>query len=80
VGLKTEQECSVCEEGIGHEVDIGLYDPPSCCQNCFVCRTELRLKSQHSVECCGHRYVGEDLFRADAYYGKHDVYGSDEWD
>ena len=30
-------------------------------------------------ECCGHRYVGEDLFRADAYYGAHDDYSDEDY-
>ncbi len=73
------ESCSVCEQGIGHEVDIDLDDPPYCYQRCRVCKTEHRFRSIHAVHCCGHRYVGEDLFRADAYYGKHDDYSDDGW-
>jgi hypothetical protein len=30
------------------------------------------------LECCDHRYVGEDLFRAEAGSGQHDDYGEFE--
>ena len=74
----SEETCRVCDRGIGHEVDIDLDDPPYCYVRCRVCKREMRFKATQAEECCGHRYVGEDLFRADAYYGAHDDY-SDEW-
>lgn len=74
-----DEVCEVCDRGIGHEVDMDWDDPPNCTTKCRVCKTILKFKGTQDRECCGHRYVGEDLFRADAYYGAHDDY-SDEWD
>ena len=76
---ETTSTCTVCDRGIGHEIDIDLDDPPYCYARCRVCKKDMRFKATQAVECCGHRYVGEDLFRADAYYGAHDDY-SDEFE
>jgi hypothetical protein len=77
----SEKQCYVCERGIGHVVDIDLDDPPYGRRKCKVCETEIRVRSNEARECCGHRYVGENLFRADEYYGEHDEYDDyDEYD
>jgi hypothetical protein len=80
----SEERCYVCDRGIGHVVDIDLDDAPYGRRKCKVCETEIRVRSNEARECCGHRYVGEDLFRADEYYGGHDEYedyeGYDDYD
>ena len=76
---ESSESCYVCSRGIGHEVDIDLDDPPYCYARCRVCKTDMRFKATQDRECCGHRYVGEDLFRADAYYGAHDDYSDEDF-
>ena len=71
--------CDVCDRGIGHEVDIDLDDPPYCRVRCRVCKSEMRFEATQDRECCGHRYVGEDLFRADAHFGAHDDYSDEDF-
>ena len=79
MSVEPTPNCEVCDRGIGHEVDIDLDDPPFCYARCYVCKTDMRFRATQSRECCGHRYVGEDLFRADAYYGDHDEYFDDDF-
>lgn len=43
-----------------------------CIDKCRTCRKILSFDSRDEEECCEHRYVGEDLFRSEAYYGLHD--------
>ena len=68
-----EQECDICARG-GHCVGIDLEDAPYCSTKCRGCKKVIRIHSQRSEECCGHSYIGEDLFAADEYYGAHDDY------
>ena len=51
---------------------MDLDDWPYCNMRCPTCRTDHRFKGTSSIECCGHRYVGEDLFRCEEYYGEHE--------
>jgi hypothetical protein len=74
--LETEEGCSARDRGIGHLVDINLDDLPYCYERCFTRRTDLRLNPNESIECCGHRHVGEDLVFADAYHVKYEGHQS----
>lgn len=73
----TSETCSICDRGVGHEIDmIGFDVYPDrgniCVTNCRSCRKDLTFEATEECECCDHRYVGEDLFRAEAYSGQHD--------
>ena len=77
------ETCEICDKGIGHEIDmIGFDVAPDqgniCMAKCRSCRKALTFEATDEFECCGHRYVGEDLFRAEADSGQHDVYGEFE--
>ena len=77
------ETCTICDRGVGHEVNmIGFdVDPDQgniCMTKCRSCRKVLTFEATDEFECCGHRYVGEDLFRAEADSGQHDVYGEFE--
>jgi hypothetical protein len=79
----TTQACEICDSGIGHEIDmIGFDVEPDrgniCVTKCRSCRQTLTFEATDEVECCEHRYVGEDLFRAEADSGQHDNYGEFE--
>ena len=80
--MKSET-CVICDRGVGHEVNmIGFNVDPDqgniCVTECRSCRTVLTFEATDEFECCDHRYVGEDLFRAEADSGQHDVYGEFE--
>jgi len=45
-----------------------------CVTKCRSCRKTLNFEATEEEECCGHRYVGEDLYRAEAADGSHDEY------
>ena len=77
------ENCGICDTGIGHEINmIGFgVDPDQgnvCVTKCRSCRKTLIFEATDEDECCDHRYVGEDLFRAEADSGQHDVYGEFE--
>ena len=77
------ETCEICDKGIGHEIDmIGFDVAPDqgniCMAKCRSCRKVLTFEATDEFECCDHRYVGEDLFRAEADSGQHDVYGEFE--
>ena len=80
--MKSET-CVICDRGVGHEVNmIGFDADPDqgniCVTECRSCRKVLTFEATDEFECCDHRYVGEDLFRAEADSGQHDVYGEFE--
>ena len=77
--LITSETCEICDRGVGHEVNmIGFdLDPDRgniCVTKCRSCRKSLTFEATDEFECCDHRYVGEDLFRAEAAGGQHDDY------
>ena len=77
------ETCGLCDRGVGHEINmIGFdVDPDQgniCVTKCRTCRKVLTFEATDEFECCDHRYVGEDLFRAEADSGQHDV--PDEFD
>jgi len=79
----TSETCEICDRGVGHEVNmIGFNVDPDqgniCVTECRSCRKPLTFEATDESECCDHRYVGEDLFRAEADSGQHDVYGEFE--
>ena len=79
----SSETCTICEQGVGHEVDmIGFDVYPDrgniCVTKCRSCRKVLTFEATDEFECCDHRYVGEDLFRAEADSGQHDLYGEFE--
>ena len=63
------EECAACAGGWGHEVD--MTDGYECRFRCRVCREVQVIDARDETECCDHRYVGEDLWRAE--------YASDVW-
>lgn len=70
--------CRTCEIGRGHEVDItDSANGYQCSFRCRVCRTAHLIGSEDDLECCGHRYVGEDLFRAEDYFDMWECPGCD---
>ena len=76
---------TICDQGVGHEVDmIGFDVDPDrgsiCVTKCRSCRKPLSFEATDEFECCDHRYVGEDLFQAEAASGQHDDYGEFEED
>ena len=79
----TSETCNICDRGVGHEIDmIGFDVDPDrgnvCVTKCRSCRKTLTFDATQEEECCDHRYVGEDLYRAEADSGQHDV--PDEFD
>ena len=75
----SSETCSICDRGVGHEIDMIGFDVDSdqgniCMTKCRSCRKVLTFEANDEFECCDHRYVGEDLFRAEADSGQHDVY------
>ena len=69
--------CTICDRGVGHEINmIGFDIDPDlgniCVTKCRSCRKTLTFEATDEEECCGHRYVGEDLYRAEAADGSHD--------
>ena len=75
----TSETCEICDRGVGHEVNmIGFDVDPDrgniCVTECRSCRKPLTFEATDEFECCDHRYVGEDLFRAEADSGQHDDY------
>ena len=77
--LITSETCEIWDRGVGHEVNmIGFdLDPDRgniCVTKCRSCRKSLTFEATDEFECCDHRYVGEDLFRAEAAGGQHDDY------
>ncbi len=74
----SSETCSICDRGVGHEIDmIGFDVDPRrgkiCVTNCRSCRKTLTFEATEEQECCDHRYVGEDLFRAESASGEHDI-------
>ena len=77
------ETCEICDKGIGHEIDmIGFDVAPDqgniCMAKCRSCRKVLTFEATDEFECCDHRYVGEDLCRAEAASGQHDDYDETE--
>ncbi len=75
----SSETCIICDSGVGHEIDmIGFDVDPDrgniCVTKCQSCKKILTFEATEEEECCDHRYVGEDLFRAEAASGEHDVY------
>jgi len=75
--------CDLCDRGVGHCSNmIGFDNDPDegdlCVVKCRSCKNTLSFKSRDEGECCGHRYVGEDLWYAEAASGEHDEYGDSE--
>jgi len=73
----SNEACTLCDSGVGHEIDmIGFDAHPDrgkiCVNKCQSCRKTLIFEATEEEECCGHRYVGEDLYRAEAADGSHD--------
>ena len=71
------EPCEVCERGIGHCSNMVGYDNDPergklCIVKCRTCQKTLTFNSTDEEECCEHRYVGEDLYQSEAYYGQHD--------
>ena len=69
--------CEVCERGVGHCSNMVGYDNDPergniCVVKCRTCQKTLMFAATDEEECCEHRYVGEDLFQSEAYYGVHD--------
>ena len=57
---------------IGFDVDPDQGD--ICVTRCRSCCKTLIFMATDELECCDHRYVGEDLFRAESASGQHDDY------
>ncbi len=75
----SSETCIICDSGVGHEIDmIGFDVDPDrgniCVTKCQSCKKILTVEATEEEECCDHRYVGEDLYRAEAASGEHDVY------
>ena len=62
--------CEACSWGWGHEVD--MTDGYECEFFCRTCEEVLVVHAKQDVRCCKHRYVGEDLWRAEEYYNTWD--------
>jgi hypothetical protein len=76
VRTKTES-CQECERGVGHcslMIGFDLESDPGdiCVVKCRTCKSTLTFGATDEEECCDHRYVGEDLYRAEAYSGQWD--------
>ena len=74
--------CEVCDRGSGHCANmVGFDSDPDngddCITKCRTCKTSLTFKSREEEECCDHRYVGEDLYRAEADCG---LWDEPEWE
>ena len=74
--------CNVCDRGAGHCANmVGFDSDPDngddCITKCRTCKTTLTFKSREEEECCDHRYVGEDLYRAEADCG---LWDEPEWE
>ena len=79
----TSETCNICDRGVGLEIDmIGFDVDPDrgnvCVTKCRSCRKTITFEATQEEECCDHRYVGEDLYRAEADSGQHDE--PDEFD
>ena len=71
------EPCEVCLRGVGHCSNMVGYDNDPergniCIVKCRTCQKTLMFESTDEEECCEHRYVGEDLFQSEAYYGQYD--------
>lgn len=69
VSEEPEQDCEACSGGWGHQVD--MTDGYECRFRCRVCREVMVIDAKDEDWCCDHRYVGEDLWRSEEYYGEH---------
>ncbi len=74
----SSETCIICDSGVGHEIDmIGFDVDPDrgniCVTKCQSCKKILTFEATEEEECCDHRYVGEDLFRAESASGEHDI-------
>ena len=83
----TNKTCGLCDRGVGHEInmtgfDVDLNKGNICVTKCRSCHKTLTFEATEEEECCDHRYVGEDLSRAEADSGEHDEFddGSDNFD
>lgn len=79
----TAAECRACQTGRGHIADIDPDKWPSsyCEIRCVECKKDLSFRSTSEVECCGHRYVGEDRDSENEYRGEYDDYSEDfDWE
>ena len=59
-------DCEACTSGWGHQVS--MTQGGDCKFRCRGCRAETVVHAQQEHWCCEHRYVGEDLWRAEEYY------------
>ena len=59
--------------GFDNDTDNG----DDCITKCRTCKATLTFKSREEEECCDHRYVGEDLYRAEADSG---LWDEPEWE
>ena len=71
------ESCEVCERGVGHCSNMVGYDNDPergniCIVKCRTCQKTLMFEATDEEECCDHRYVGEDLYQSEDYYGEHD--------
>ena len=81
--MTSTQTCQICDRGVGHEIDmIGFDVDPDrgniCVTKCRSCRKTLTFEAREEEECCDHRYVGKDLYRAETDTSQHDKYGDYE--
>lgn len=83
----TNETCGLCDRGVGHEInmigfDVDLNKGKICVTKCRSCYKTLTFEATDEEECCDHRYVGEDLYHAEADSGEHDEFddGSDNFD
>jgi len=73
----TTETCGLCDRGVGHEINmigfgVELDKSNICVTKCRSCRKVLNCEAADEFECCDHRYVSEDLFRAEADSGRSD--------
>lgn len=66
-------ECEECDGGWGHEV--WMTKNRECHFACFVCGEAFVIDTSEDMNCCGHRYVGEDRVRGEDYFGHFDCVG-----
>jgi len=79
----TSETCSICDRGVGHEINKIGFDVDSdlgniCVTKCRLCRKTLTFEAIEEEECCDQRYVSEDLYRVRVASGEHDEHGDAE--
>jgi hypothetical protein len=68
ISQEFDENCKACSGGWGHQVD--MTDGDLCKFRCRSCREEIVVDAKDDDWCCDHRYVGEDLWRAEQYYNQ----------